>query len=122
LIIINIRSDEKMNDLIEKKDDDNDMKELKKVLSTVSTEVPALIKNIFASLYSADTAAEFGKAIGQLYKEMKDQGLPEDMIREIVMKYADSINLVGNALKSESNQKKYEFNISGDDIKGKNNH
>jgi len=79
--------------------------EVKEILSVVSTEVPALIKNIFSSLYSADIAQEYGKGVGQLYKQLKEQGLPEDMIREIVMRYASSINIIGDAIKSETGKK-----------------
>ncbi|MHA1302782.1 MAG: hypothetical protein ACTSQE_06010 [Candidatus Heimdallarchaeaceae archaeon] len=82
-----------------------DAEEVKEILSVVSTEVPALIKNIFSSLYSAEMAVEYGKGIGQLYQQLKDQGLPEDMIRDIVMKYADSINIIGEAVRSESGKK-----------------
>ncbi|MHA1730234.1 MAG: hypothetical protein ACTSWY_16105 [Promethearchaeota archaeon] len=91
-----------MNEEIPKKEKIPEAEEIKGILSAVSTEVPGLIKNIFASLYSSDIAAEYGKGIGQLYKELKEQGLPEDMIRKVVMEYASSINVLGNVLKSET--------------------
>lgn len=91
----------------------NDAQEVREILEVVSKEVPALIRNIFAALYSSDIASEYGKGIGMLYKELKEQGLPEEMIREIVLKYADSINVIGNSLqfqgkKSEARKKSEE--------------
>lgn len=84
----------------------SDAKEVKEILEVVSKEVPALIKNIFSSLYSADIAIEYGKGIALLFKELKEQGLPEDMIRDIVMKYANSINLIGNAINIDTDKMK----------------
>ncbi|UJG41414.1 MAG: hypothetical protein K9W45_02870 [Candidatus Heimdallarchaeum aukensis] len=101
-----------------KKDKISDAEEVKEILSVVSTEVPTLIKNIFSSLYSADIAQEYGKGVGQLYQQLKEQGLPEDMIREIVMRYASSINIIGDAIKSGTGkQVKIEKHIEEDEEK-----
>ncbi|RLD40413.1 MAG: hypothetical protein DRI86_15280 [Bacteroidetes bacterium] len=72
--------------------------EIREILSTVSLQLPQLIKNLFSSLYSSEIAAEYGKSIAMLYKQLKEEGLPEEMIREIVMNYAKSINLLGNTI------------------------
>lgn len=101
-------SKKKMNEKKEKKDKPIEAEEFKEILSAVSTEIPTLIKSIFSSLYSADMATEFGKSIGHLYQELRDKELPEDMIREIVLKYASSINVIGEAVKSETTKKKDE--------------
>ena len=95
-----------MDEIIKKKEKKQEMQELKDVLSVVSTEIPSLIKNIFKSIYNAESASEYGKAIGQLYKELKENGLPEDMISKIVLEYSNSLNLIGDAVKQGTNQKK----------------
>ena len=79
----------------------DDPEEIREILNVVSTEVPALIKNIFSALYDPDIAGNFGKGIGSLYKELKEQGLPEDMITKIVLTFSESFNIVGKALDSD---------------------
>ena len=81
--------------------DGDDPQEIREILQVVSTEVPALVKNIFTSLYDPEIAENFGKGVGALYKQLKEQGLPEDMIREIVMNFSESFNIVGKALDSD---------------------
>lgn len=73
-----------------------DVGELKEILQTVSTEIPDLIKGIFGSLYSSEIAIEYGKGVGSLYKELKDQGLPEEMVRKIISDFTSNVNLLGN--------------------------
>ena len=81
--------------------DGDDPEEIREILQVVSTEVPALVKNIFTALYDPEIAENFGKGVGALYKQLKEQGLPEDMIKEIVMNFSESFNIVGKALDSE---------------------
>ncbi len=73
-----------------------DVGELKEILQAVSTEIPDLIKGIFGSLYSSEIAIEYGKGVGSLYKELKDQGLPEEMIRKIISDFTSNVNILGN--------------------------
>lgn len=85
-----------------------DPEEIREILNVVSTEVPALVKNIFSALYDPEIAGNFGKGIGALYQQLKEQGLPEDMIREIVMNFSESFNIVGKALDSDMIKKAVE--------------
>ncbi|MHA1198820.1 MAG: hypothetical protein ACTSQF_05635 [Candidatus Heimdallarchaeaceae archaeon] len=98
---------EKLGDEIEKKvkknkstNVDMDAQQIAEILGVVSSEVPALIKNIFSAIYDQDIAGGFGKGIVTLYNELKEQGMPEDMVREIVMNFSNNFNLVGKALQN----------------------
>lgn len=73
-----------------------DVSELKEILQAVSTEIPDLIKGIFGSLYSSEIAIEYGKGVGTLYKELRNQGLPEEMIRKIISDFTSNVNILGN--------------------------
>ncbi len=73
-----------------------DADEVREILQAVSTEIPDLIKGIFTALYSSETAMEYGKGIGSLYKELKEQGLPEEMVRKIISDFASNVNILGN--------------------------
>jgi hypothetical protein len=80
--------------------------EVKEMLKAVSSEIPSLIKNIFSAIFDPDIAANFGKGIVALHEELSSQGLPEDMIDEIVMNFSKSFNILGNAIQSNINVKK----------------
>lgn len=76
-----------------------DAAEIKELLGAVSGEVPALIKNIFSAIYDPEIATNYGKGIVALHQQLSDQGLPEDMVREIVMNFSKSFDIVGKAMK-----------------------
>ena len=98
---------EKLGEEIEKKvkskgksKEIEDPEQIKEILRTVSTEIPALIKNVFTAFFDPDIAKNYGKGIVALHDELVNQGLPEDMVKEIVMNFSKSFNIIGNALKS----------------------
>ncbi len=93
----------------------DDPEEIREILNVVSTEVPALVKNIFSALYDPEIAGNFGKGIGALYQQLKEQGLPEDMIKEIVMNFSESFNIIGKALDSDLVRKAVEKDDDDDD-------
>ncbi|GAG00416.1 unnamed protein product [marine sediment metagenome] len=80
--------------------------EVKEMLAAVSSEIPALIKNVFSAIFDPDIAANFGKGIVALHEELSNQGLPESMINEIVMNFSKSFNILGNAIQSNVNIRK----------------
>lgn len=77
-----------------------DAAEIKEILGAVSGEVPALIKNIFSAIYDPEIATNYGKGIVALHEQLTGQGLPEDMVREIIMNFSKSFDIVGKTLKS----------------------
>ena len=62
----------------------DDVEELKEVLSVVSDKVPALIKGLVQSVFSADAAASMGKAAATYYNELKAGGIPDDVWQGIL--------------------------------------
>ena len=78
----------------------SDAAEIKEILGVVSTEVPELVSNVFKALYDPLIAGNYAKGIGSLYKELSEQGLPEDMIREIVLNFSKSFDVLGSAMKN----------------------
>ncbi|MFW9852456.1 MAG: hypothetical protein ACFFDS_05915 [Candidatus Thorarchaeota archaeon] len=83
-----------------KKKSSSDAEEVREILGVVSTQVPDLLKNIFGSIYDPSIAVNYGKGIGSLYKELQEQGLPEEMVREIVLNFSKSFDFMGTAMKS----------------------
>ncbi|MCG3221598.1 MAG: hypothetical protein H7641_09490, partial [Candidatus Heimdallarchaeota archaeon] len=72
-------------------------------------EVPDLIRNIFQSIYDPSIAENYGKGIGALYKELQEQGLPDEMINEIVLNFSKSFDVLGNAMKAIPQDAEKEF-------------
>ncbi len=95
---------------VEKVSDDIPIEDIKELFGVINQEIPGLIKGLLNALYSADTAEQFALGIGTIYKTLTEQGLPEDMVKAMVNKYADSINIIGKAMQNINidTKKKYE--------------
>ncbi|MFW9923140.1 MAG: hypothetical protein ACFFDW_07650 [Candidatus Thorarchaeota archaeon] len=80
--------------------DEIPVEDIKELFEVINKEIPGLIKGLLSSLYSAETAEQYAKGIGIIYKTLTEQGLPPAMVDELVKKYANSINLIGNAVQN----------------------
>ena len=87
-------------------DGQTDAEEIKEILGAVSTEVPDLIRNVFSAIFDPSIAENYGKGIGALYRQLKEEGIPDEMIDTIVMNFSDTFNIVGNAMKNIDIDKK----------------
>ncbi len=88
-----------------------DAEEIREILTAVSDSIPQLISSLFESIFNEKSATNLAISIGTLYSKLKEQGLPEDMIREIVNKYialipSDLGDLLSEAQKSGHGGKK----------------
>jgi len=72
--------------------------DIKEILQMVGTEVPSLIKNIFTAIYDPAIASNYGQGIVALFEQLKDKGIPEEMVKEIVMNFSKSFDIVGKAM------------------------
>ncbi|MCK4478591.1 hypothetical protein KAU88_08725 [Candidatus Bathyarchaeota archaeon] len=73
--------------------------EIKEILSVVSTEIPALIKNIIASVFSEEAGRNMGKAAGAFYKELKDSGMPDNLALQMTEDYMKTFTGLGDLFK-----------------------
>lgn len=91
--------------MLEKKDRNreksrmDEAEEVKEILSVVSTEIPALIKNIISSVFSEEAGRNMGKAAAAFYKELKDSGIPNDMALKMTEDYMKTFTRFGDLLK-----------------------
>lgn len=65
----------------------NDVKELAEMLDTITDKLPQLINGVVSTLYSAKAGKNIGQAIGSLYKELIDSGIPEDAALDMAKSY-----------------------------------
>lgn len=83
-----------------KKTSVEDAEEIKQILGAVSTEVPALIKSILASVFSEEAGRNLGKAAAAFYKELKDGGMPENVAVKMTEDYMRTFTSLGDMLRS----------------------
>ncbi|UCH32603.1 MAG: hypothetical protein JSV05_04290 [Candidatus Bathyarchaeota archaeon] len=77
----------------------DDAEEVKEILSVVSTEVPTLIKNIIATVFSEDAGRNMGKAAAAFYKELKESGMPDEVALRMTEDYMKTFTGFGDLLK-----------------------
>jgi hypothetical protein len=77
-----------------------DTEELKEILGVVSSEVPALIKSLLASVFSEEAGRSMGKAAAAYYKELKSGGLPEQVAVKLTEDYMRTFTSIGDMLRS----------------------
>jgi hypothetical protein len=83
----------------------DDAEEVKEILSVVSTEVPTLIKNIIATVFSEEAGRNMGKAAAAFYKELKESGIPNDMALRMTEDYMQNFTGFGDLLKHSIEKK-----------------
>jgi hypothetical protein len=74
--------------------------EVKEILSAVSTQVPALIKSVLASVFSEEAGRNMGKAAAAYYKELKDSGMPENVAVKMTEEYMRTFTSLGSLLQN----------------------
>lgn len=81
------------------------MKEIAELLEITSKKIPELINGIIQSFYSQEAATNIGKAVGSLYKELVESGIPQDVAMNMAKDYMFSLK---DMMKSMSFQNKKE--------------
>jgi hypothetical protein len=74
--------------------------EVKEILSAVSTQVPALIKSVLASVFSEEAGRSMGKAAAAYYKELKESGMPGDVAVKMTEDYMKTFTSLGSLLQN----------------------
>ncbi len=65
----------------------NDVKELAEMLDTITDKIPQLITGVVNTLYSAEAGKNIGQAVGSLYKELVESGIPEEAALDMAKSY-----------------------------------
>jgi hypothetical protein len=90
--------------MLDKKDKEKslreDAEEVREILGVVSKELPALIKNLIASVFSEEAGRGMGKAAAAFYKELKDSGMPNELALKMTEDYMSTFTSFGNVFKS----------------------
>jgi ERCC4-type nuclease len=84
---------------------------IREILGVVSSEVPALIKSLLASVFSEEAGRSMGKAAAAYYKELKQGGMPEEVAVKMTQDYMRTFTSLGDMLRSHGHGKS-----TGDEI------
>ena len=96
------------------KEESGDVEEMREIFSVLSKEVPSLLRSLIDPLkelleiiYNPERTRERAKAIASFYKELKDQGLPENLIIELIREeFVNPFKLLKEFFVSEHEEEK----------------
>jgi hypothetical protein len=67
------------------------VKEIGEILDEVSSKLPKLLNSLMGTLYSAEAGKNMGQAVGNLYKELIESGIPQDAALQMAKDYIITI-------------------------------
>jgi len=83
----------------------SDVEELEEVLKIVSERVPALLKGIIGSIFSAEAGRNMGAAAASFYKELVAGGLPREVAIKMTQDYIKTFTDLGDLLREAVGRK-----------------
>lgn len=104
-----------------KKNKHEDAEELREIFSALNESIPKLISGLIGSVYSPEAAVRIAKAIGGFYRELIEQGIPEELALEMTKSYVSALDFksmmdtVGEGKGSKSVKIKIDHEDSEDD-------
>jgi hypothetical protein len=74
-----------------------DAVEVSEILDAVSTKLPLMITNILKTVYSEEAGRDVGRAVGTLYQELVNSGIPKETALKMATDYMISFkDLLGS--------------------------
>lgn len=67
------------------------VKEIGELLDEVSGKIPTLINGLMKTLFSAEAGKNMGQAVGSLYKELVESGIPKEDALQMARDYMLSL-------------------------------
>ena len=107
--------------------DVDELREVAEVLpdlfSALNESIPKLISGLIGSIYSPESAGNVAKGIGQFYRNLIEEGIPEDVALDMTKKFVSSLDFgkLVNIVSDESSEsfrkkrKKHHDDIEDDD-------
>ena len=89
--------------------------EVKEILSVVSSEVPALIKGLIASVFSEEAGRSMGKGAAAYYKSLKEGGLPDDVAVKMTQDYVQTFTSFGEVFRNVGHIHKHQHEEKEDE-------
>lgn len=75
-----------------------DAEELREIFKVLSESIPGLLESLTRVMYGAKESEEFGKAVANFYKALKDAGMSNEQAFQLTKEYMGNLNL-GNIMR-----------------------
>ncbi|HIE19182.1 TPA: hypothetical protein EYP75_05590 [Candidatus Bathyarchaeota archaeon] len=83
----------------------SDAEELQEILKAVSEQIPALIRGIIGSIFSAEAGRNMGASAANFYKELKAGGIPDEVAIKMTQDYIKTFTDLGDLLREVISRK-----------------
>ena len=67
--------------------------ELRGIFKVLGEEVPGLLEKLTRILYGVKESEDFGKAVGNFYKALKDAGMSNEQAFQLTQEYMGNLNI-----------------------------
>jgi hypothetical protein len=81
-----------------------DAEQIRDIMKVLSETVPDLLQNLSKILYGAKESEEYGKAVANFYKALKDAGMSNEQAFQLTRDYMSNMSL-GNIVKGVAGSK-----------------
>jgi len=92
-------NDESDNKEKKRKSSSDDAEELRAIaealpelMNVLNDSIPKLISGLIESVYSPEAAGNMGAAVGKFFRELVDQGIPEDVALDMTKKFVGALD------------------------------
>lgn len=79
-------------------------KEIGELLDEVTDKLPKLFSGLISTMYSADAGKSIGQAVGAMYKEMIDMGIPKEDALQMARDYMQGLKDVTKSMNFNGGQ------------------
>lgn len=90
---------------VRKMEKKSDAEELQEILKAVSEQIPALIRGIIGSIFSAEAGRNMGASAANFYKELKAGGIPDEVAIKMTQDYIKTFTDLGDLLREVISRK-----------------
>ncbi|MEM2165363.1 MAG: hypothetical protein QXH09_06705 [Candidatus Bathyarchaeia archaeon] len=94
----------------------DEAEEVERILSVVSSQIPALIKGIIASVFSEESGREMGRAVGAFYKSLVESGIPEQTALKMAENYLSTFTNISEIMRRIGSMEEGRGRRSGEGV------
>jgi hypothetical protein len=81
---------------------EKEAEEVERIFRALSSQIPALIKGVIASVFSEEAGREMGRAAGAFYKSLIESGIPEQTALKMTENYLSVFTNFGEIMRKIS--------------------
>jgi hypothetical protein len=75
------------------------IEQISQLLETVADKLPRLAHELMQALYSEEAGRQMGRAVGHMYKELTEAGIPKEDALRMACDYMDTLKSIAKVLR-----------------------